>query len=52
MSQMLEEKNRREEITRLHPQGMNPQFIVKAGYIDPYPEPVSICRPVGWFIRI
>lgn len=27
------------------------QFILRTGYLKIYPEPVSLRRPVDWFIR-
>ena len=27
------------------------QFILRAGYVNDYPPPVSMRRPVGWFLR-
>ena len=52
MTQMLEEPRWREEITRLHGPGMVPQFILRVGYVDRYPDPVSPRRPVSAFTRI
>jgi hypothetical protein len=51
MTQMLEEKTWRDEIASEHDAGMIPQFILRAGYLDRYPEPVSLRRPVNWFVR-
>jgi hypothetical protein len=28
------------------------QFILRVGYLNNYPEPVSLRRPVNWFVRI
>jgi hypothetical protein len=30
---------------------MIPQFVLRVGYLDPYPDPVSPRRPVNWFLR-
>jgi hypothetical protein len=27
------------------------QFILRVGYVAGYPPPVSLRRPVGWFLR-
>ena len=27
------------------------QFVLRLGYPDQYPEPVSVRRPVEWFVR-
>ena len=29
----------------------NVQFILRTGYVKNYPQPVSLRRPVGWFVR-
>jgi hypothetical protein len=50
MSQMLEEPKWKDEIASEHKPDMIPQFILRVGYLDSYPEPVSLRRPVGWFV--
>ncbi|UCC47374.1 MAG: hypothetical protein JSV41_07635 [Gemmatimonadota bacterium] len=51
MSQMLEEEPWRGELAdQLELTGM-PQFILRVGYVDDYPDPVSPRRPVSWFVR-
>lgn len=30
----------------------NVQFILRTGYIKDYPQPVSLRRPVGWFVHL
>ncbi|MFH1980923.1 MAG: nitroreductase [Pseudomonadota bacterium] len=52
MTQLLEEPRWRDEITRMHGPGMVPQFILRVGYVDRYPDPVSPRRPVGAFTRV
>lgn len=51
MTQMLEEKKWRDEIASQHDDGMIPQFNLRVGYLDTYPDPVSLRRPVSWFLR-
>ncbi len=51
MTQILEEEIGRREITSNHDAGMLPQFILRVGYLDKYPDPVSPRRPVSWFLR-
>jgi len=51
MTQMLEEKSWRDEIAAQHEPEMIPQFIIRVGYLDTYPDPVSLRRPVSWFVR-
>jgi len=50
MTQMLEEDWGRQEIKTHHPRELNPQFILRVGYLESYPPPVSLRRPVGWFV--
>jgi hypothetical protein len=47
MTQMLEEDLWRRELD-VHA-GIVPQFILRLGYLDEYPDPVSPRRPVSWF---
>ncbi len=51
MTQMLEEDTWRGRIVAEHAADMIPQFILRVGYVDRYPEPVSLRRPVSWFVR-
>lgn len=51
MTQILEEEIGRKEIASNHDSGMMPQFVLRVGYLDPYPGPVSPRRPVSWFLR-
>jgi nitroreductase len=51
MTQFLEEKEGRDVITKSHDESMIPQFILRVGYLSNYPDPVSLRRPVSWFIR-
>lgn len=51
MTQMLEEATWRSRIAGDHGADMIPQFILRVGYVDRYPDPVSLRRPVAWFVR-
>lgn len=51
MTQYLEEKKGLEVIADNHVPSMIPQFILRVGYLSDYPDPVSLRRPVSWFIR-
>jgi len=51
MTQILEEKQWHDQFTSLHRPSVKPQFILRVGYLDSYPDPVSIRRPVEWFLR-
>jgi len=51
MTQMLEEFSTNQTLHQLTGINGNVQFILRAGYLKEYPEPVSIRRPVDWFIR-
>jgi nitroreductase len=51
MTQILEEPSTR---LALHPAlgiGEDIQFILRVGYVANYPPPVSLRRPVAWFLR-
>jgi hypothetical protein len=50
MTEQLEEKASREQISRTHGPGMIPQFILRMGYLDRYPAPVSPRRPASRFL--
>ena len=51
MSQYLEEAGGKEDIRSEHRPELRPQFLIRAGYVSEFPEPVSPRRPVGWFVR-
>lgn len=51
MTQMLEEEKWRRRIAAEHHADMIPQFILRVGYLDRYPAPVSLRRPVSGFVR-
>lgn len=49
MSQALEEGNLRAQLAARV--GVEfPQFLLRIGYVDEYGEPVSVRRPVDWFV--
>ena len=50
MTQTLEESHGKRQISENHNPGMIPQFMLRVGYVDDYPDPVSLRRPVSWFI--
>lgn len=49
MTQILEEKHGLAQISEHHGSGMFAQFVLRVGYLDRYPDPVSLRRPVAWF---
>lgn len=51
MTQCLEEKQGLEEIAANHSAQVIPQFVLRVGYIDEYPDPVSLRRPVSSFVK-
>lgn len=51
MTQWLEEKGGRETVESNHSPDMIPQFVLRVGYLKKYPEPVSLRRPVKWFLK-
>ncbi len=51
MTQYLEEKSGLKQIAAEHEQRVVPQFVLRIGYLNTYPDPVSLRRPVNWFIR-
>jgi nitroreductase len=51
MTQYLEEKDGAQQIAVNHAANVIPQFILRVGYLKNYPEPVSLRRPVSWFVR-
>lgn len=51
MTQILEEDGGLKMIADNHDGGMSPQFILRAGYVRSYPDPVSLRRPVEWFVH-
>jgi len=51
MTQTLEEKAGQKNIRANHGPGTLPQFMIRVGYLDKYPDPVSLRRPVDWFLK-
>jgi len=51
MTQVLEEEKGRSEIASNHGTDVIPQFVLRVGYLDKYPTPVSLRRPVASFVR-
>jgi hypothetical protein len=51
MSQTLEETRGQKHITDNHAPDTIPHFMLRVGYLDKYPDPVSVRRPVEWFVR-
>lgn len=51
MTQTLEESRGKKNIQENHPPSVKPQFMLRVGYLDKYPDPVSLRRPVEWFVR-
>ena len=52
MTQTLEEKKGQKNIKKNHHPTTIPQFMLRVGYVEKYPEPVSLRRPVEWFVRV
>jgi hypothetical protein len=52
MTQMLEEEKWRNEIGKQHGTKVIPQFVLRVGYVDKYPDPTTLRRPVSWFVKL
>ncbi|MEP7320415.1 MAG: nitroreductase [Saprospiraceae bacterium] len=52
MTQILEESPTKQTNNQSIGITENIQFILRMGYLKNYPEPVSLRRPVDWFVRI
>ncbi|HDP80847.1 MAG TPA: hypothetical protein ENN21_08400 [Spirochaetes bacterium] len=50
LTQMLEMKPGRAEIRENHPSRIDPQLILRVGYVDGYPVPVTLRRPLSAFV--
>jgi len=50
MTQILEEAQGQSLFAKHHDPDFFPQFILRVGYLDKYPQPVSLRRPVDWFV--
>jgi len=51
MTQHLEEAAGLNQIAANHREDIIPQFILRVGYLKRFPEPVSLRRPVSWFVK-
>ena len=51
MTQILEESATRQILHSSIGINDNVQFILRTGYVKNYPQPVSLRRPVDWFVR-
>ena len=51
MTQILEEPSSRQTLNQSIGISENIQFILRTGYLKNYPPPVSLWRPVDWFVR-
>ncbi len=51
MTQILEEPSTRVALKQSIGINENVQFILRTGYLKNYPPPVSLRRPVDWFVR-
>jgi hypothetical protein len=52
MTQLLEESPWKDEVARELGIPNHVQFILRAGYVQTYPNPVSLRRPPQWFIQV
>lgn len=52
MSQILEEPATQKTLHSSIGISDNVQFILRTGYLKHYPQPVSLRRPVDWFVRV
>lgn len=52
MSQVLEEKPWRQQVAEAIGLDREPQYLLRVGYVDDYPEPVSMRRPVAEFTTL
>lgn len=50
MSQMLEEPAGQNELASLLGRENRAQMLLRIGYVDKYPDPVSLRRPPSWFV--
>lgn len=51
MTQILEEASTRQTLHQAIGMSEPIQFILRTGYVKDYPPPVSLRRPVDWFLR-
>lgn len=51
MTQILEEEKTRTKVNNAIGIKENIQFLLRVGYVKNYPEPVTLRRPIYWFVR-
>ena len=51
MTQILEEEKTRTIVNDGIKVKENIQFLLRVGYVDKYPDPVTLRRPINWFVR-
>jgi nitroreductase len=51
MTQILEEPQSKQDLNRSIGINESIQFLLRVGYLKNYPSPVSLRRPVAWFVR-
>ncbi len=51
MTQILEESSTNQQLYQSIGVNDTVQFLLRTGYVKNYPEPVSLRRPVDWFIK-
>jgi len=51
MTQLLEEESGQQVVNTNHGPKIMPQFVLRVGYVEKYPDPVSLRRPVDWFLK-
>lgn len=51
MTQILEEDKTKTMVNNAISIKENIQFLLRVGYVENYPEPVTLRRPINWFIR-
>ena len=51
MTQMLEEEAWKKQAARELGLPGQVQWILRLGYLKTYPDPVSLRRPVSWFVK-
>ena len=51
MTQILEEPSTKQTVNSSIGISDSIQFILRVGYLKSYPAPVSVRRPVDWFVR-
>jgi len=50
MTQILEEATTKNQVNKSIGIADEIQFILRIGYLKNYPEPVTLRRPVSWFV--